>query len=153
MQAPDPFWSSTAKVAGTFTVVAIVIILLLVGLGFFCWKRFRSNDSVAIRSVSDHDGQSTNGGFYGGMAERRHSKLGFGTAGGMAGHDRSPPSATPASMSRRASQPLVHDQRLNPNALYAMGQDHGSRVSLESFQDDRDYSRPVLHVSQTSAIC
>lgn len=147
-QVPDPFWSSTAKVAGTFTVVAIVLLLLLAGTAFFFWRRWRSNDSVAIRSISDHDGHSTTGTFFGTAADKRHSKLGFnstGTGGGRAGN-RTPTLPTPVSMSRRASAPMVHDQRLNPNALYAMGQDNGSHVSLGSFQDDRDYSRPVLHV-------
>ena len=157
-QPQNSFWADTAKVAGTFTALALIIVGLAAGMLFFFWKRRRSSDSVAIRSVSDHDGHSTHGAFFGAIAEKRHSKFGLSTSGAAAGrggggggsNERTPTMASPMSMSRRASQPLVHDQRLNPNALYAMGQDNGSHVSVGSFQDDRDYSRPVLHVRITS---
>ena len=161
-QSQNSFWSDTAKVAGVFTALALIIVCLLAGLLYFYWKKKRaSSDSVAIRSVSDHDGHSTRGAFYGTVTEKRHSKMGLnssGTAaaagrgggGGGGGNERTPTMASPMSMSRRTSQPFVHDQRLNPNALYAMGQDNGSHISVGSFRDDRDYSRPVLHVSFSS---
>jgi cell wall integrity and stress response component len=45
---------------------------------------------------------------------------------------------------RRISRPAVSDQRLNPNAF--MQHDDGSRTSVNTMQDNRDYTR-TLNVS------
>lgn len=45
---------------------------------------------------------------------------------------------------RRTSRPAVSDQRLNPNAF--MQHDDGSRTSVNTMQDNRDYTR-TLNVS------
>lgn len=42
--------------------------------------------------------------------------------------------------SRRASKPMVYDQRLNPSALFSNSEANGSRISM---QDTQDYSRPL----------
>ncbi|RDI81522.1 hypothetical protein Vi05172_g8462 [Venturia inaequalis] len=42
---------------------------------------------------------------------------------------------------RRKSQPLIWDQRLNPNAL--MANDNGSKTSLNTIDDHRDYGRTL----------
>ena len=86
------------------------------------------------------------------MTDRRRSNLQLATAGlgGLSrgnSDEKSATEYTPASNSRRTSVPLVHDQRLNPAALWRATHDNGSHVSIASFRDDRDYSRPVLHVS------
>jgi len=45
--------------------------------------------------------------------------------------------------SRRNSRPLVYDQRLNPAALMQNWEMNGSRTSVNTMQDQRDYSRPL----------
>lgn len=42
---------------------------------------------------------------------------------------------------RRNSRPLFYDQRLNPSALMSL--DNGSRNSMTSIQDNRDYTRTL----------
>ncbi|KAL2357822.1 Wsc4-like protein [Cryomyces antarcticus] len=42
---------------------------------------------------------------------------------------------------KRISKPLVYDQRLNPSAL--LQHDNGSRASVGTMQDHRDYARPL----------
>jgi cell wall integrity and stress response component len=44
---------------------------------------------------------------------------------------------------RRNSRPLVYDQRLNPAALMEHWERNGSRASIGTMQDQRDYSRPL----------
>lgn len=45
--------------------------------------------------------------------------------------------------SRINSRPLVYDQRLNPAALMSNWDLNGSRTSVNTMQDQRDYSRPL----------
>ncbi|KAF2219052.1 hypothetical protein BDZ85DRAFT_60461 [Elsinoe ampelina] len=45
--------------------------------------------------------------------------------------------------SRRNSRPLVYDQRLNPAAIMQDWEGNGSRTSIGTMQDQRDYSRPL----------
>jgi len=65
-------------------------------------------------------------------------------------NNRSPEMSSPSS--KRASYPRLHDQRLDPNALWG-DQGNGSRVSVRSLQDDHDYSRRVLRVSPDLLSC
>ncbi|KAI5362490.1 Putative carbohydrate-binding WSC [Septoria linicola] len=70
----------------------------------------------------------------------RHSML-FGPMGGEAVNPASPLGSSHGSdQSRRASKPMVYDQRLNPSALFANAEANGSRISM---QDQQDYSRPL----------
>ncbi|KAI4146480.1 MAG: hypothetical protein LQ340_005908 [Diploschistes diacapsis] len=147
--APDNFWNDTEKVAGTFTAVAVVIAALIGIILFLLVRRARSHESMAIRSTSDGDNTSVTQVPYGG--EKRSSKLTLATAGlgGMRrgdSNDKNTGENTPASMSRRASMPLVRDQRLDPRVLFNIENANASHTSITSFRDDRDYSRPVLHV-------
>ncbi|MCJ1330437.1 hypothetical protein MMC10_007121 [Thelotrema lepadinum] len=145
---PDSFWSNTGKVAGTFTVVGIVVLALIGALVWLIVRRTRTRESMAITSTDGDNGSVTQMPF---GAEKRNSKLTLTTAGlsGMrreGSNGKSTSENTPASMSRRTSMPLVHDQRLDPRALYNIENANASHVSVGSFRDDRDYSRPVLHV-------
>lgn len=49
----------------------------------------------------------------------------------------------PGNLVRRESRPLVYDQRLNPAALMQNWELNGSRASVNTMQDQRDYSRPL----------
>ena len=72
----------------------------------------------------------------------RTSVLGIGGGGG--GDESDNNTTTPVS-ERRNSRPLIFDQRLNPNALM-MEQGNGSRLSVVTMPDNRDYTR-TLNVS------
>ena len=151
-QAPDTFWNDTGKVAGTFVVVALVIIGAVAAAIFFMARRMRRrNEAIAVGSNADEDIVPGSGGNpY--MVDRRRSNLTLTTnnmAGLTRGNSNEKPGSqehTPATVSRRTSIPLVHDQRLNPAALWQPSHENGSHVSVASFRDDQDYSRPVLHV-------
>ena len=146
----NSFWSSTGKVAGTFTVVGLIIAAIIGGLLYFFLRRWRKNDDAMTVASNEEQPTSSNGAPY--MVDRRRSNLTLAT-GGLAGltrgssQEKSPvDNKTPASMSRRGSNPMTTDQRLNPAALWNTAHNNGSHVSVASFQDERDYSRPVLHV-------
>ena len=146
------FWDDTGKVAGTFVAVAIVAIALIAAGIWFLLRRMRNhqNEAMAVESNADEDRGSAAGTPF--MTDRRRSNLQLATAGLGAlsrgnSDEKSATEHTPASNSRRTSIPLVHDQRLNPAALWRAGHDNGSHISIASFRDDRDYSRPVLHAS------
>lgn len=51
--------------------------------------------------------------------------------------------SSPVGSNRRNSRPLVYDQRLNPAALMEHWERNGSRASISTMQDQRDYSRPL----------
>lgn len=72
----------------------------------------------------------------------RNSTYGQGEPGG-----RSPVSpagvAGSDGLARRDSRPLFYDQRLNPAALMQHWENNGSRTSIGTMQDQRDYSRPL----------
>ena len=150
--APDTFWSNAGKVAGTFVIVALVILGAVVAAIWFTLRKMRRrDDAIAVGSNADEDAGGAGAVSY--MTDRRKSNLTLATSnmGGLTrGSSNEKPGShehTPAAISRRSSMPLVHDQRLNPAALYSPAHENGSHVSVASFRDDRDYSRPVLHVS------
>ena len=83
----------------------------------------------------------------GGLGSQRQSML-YG-AGAIPTVDIDPPASASGGVyesgtfdSRRNSRPLVYDQRLNPAALMN-NWDNGSRTSVNTMQDQRDYSRPL----------
>ena len=149
-QSQNGFWSSTGKVAGTFTVVGVIIAALIgAAILLFIRKRNKHRGSMTINSIDEDAPTSSNGAPY--MVDRRRSNLTLATTnmGGLtrgSSHDKSPNEKTPGSLSRRGSIPMNHDQRLNPAALFNTNHPNGSHASVASFRDDQDYSRPVLHV-------
>lgn len=48
-----------------------------------------------------------------------------------------------AQRGRRDSRPLIYDQRLNPHALMQNYDLNGSHASINTMQDQHDYSRPL----------
>ena len=134
-------------------VVALLIITAVAAAIFFMLRHMRRrNESITVGSQADEDVVSGSGAPY--MVDRRRSNLTLNTAnmGGLtrgSSNEKKPGSHenTPANLSRRTSIPMVHDQRLNPAALWSPVHDNGSHASIASFRDDQDYSRPVLHVS------
>jgi len=64
---------------------------------------------------------------------------------GTGNSSKSPDTSSP--LDKRASYPLVVDQRLDPGTLWSPHHDNESRISVRSLQDDQDYSRRMLRVS------
>lgn len=147
--ATSSFWNDTGKVAGTFVALALVIVGIAAAAIFFGLRcRRNRNEQLTVASNADEDQVSTSGKQL--MTDRRRSNLTLASAG-MVGlthgsSNEKSPEHTPVTLSRRPSIPLVHDQRLNPAALWNSAHENGSHVSVASFRDDRDYTRPVLHV-------
>jgi len=142
------FFASPGKVAGTFIAVALIILSLIGAVVFLLLRRRRNgNKATALQSIDEEP--ASNGAPY--MVDRagRRSNLTLATKGlGLtrgSSNEKSPETKTPGSLSRRGSIPL-HDQRLNPAALWSTSHTNGSHASVASFRDDQDYSRPVLHV-------
>jgi len=151
---------STGAIAGA-VVGAVLGVALLLALGFFCLRRRRQtstrpsnginrNASVlskvgllssarAADNEKDVDDSTPTG-------NSRNSFL----HGSLTDYDGTP-IAAPASTyetsaqadARRNSKPLLYDQRLNPAALMQNWQANGSRTSVNTMQDQRDYSRPL----------
>ncbi|CAK4031065.1 Cell wall integrity and stress response component 4 [Lecanosticta acicola] len=147
--------------------IAGVVIGVLAGLallalaGFLLWRRKRNNDDAENNGTTDKKKPSRNVSVLSkagllararpSMGERdtddhfhvnpttgansvRHSML-FSGADGV-----SPVSPLDSNDTRRGSQPMVYDQRLNPSVLFANQEANGSRISM---QDQQDYSRPL----------
>ncbi|THX18688.1 WSC-domain-containing protein [Aureobasidium pullulans] len=153
---------SGGTVAGAVVGSVAGVALLLAG-AFFLWRRNRSETS---------DPESPRSGSGSGSARRRMerntsvlSKTGLlssagnavdmekfhddSAAFGAAGHrynnseSTAPIPTSPDGDTRRNSRPLVYDQRLNPAALMENWERNGSRASIGTMQDQRDYSRPL----------
>lgn len=150
------FFSNAGKVAGTFVALAIVVVLIAVGIIWFCLRKRRKPEDASIIPSTAGDG----------TPQRRPSRLSqmglLGrTATGGTHHERPTPTIqtsgwgpgngaekSPAdTLDRRSSYPRVVDQRLEPTALWNPIHDNGSHVSVRSFRDDQDYSRRMLRVS------
>jgi cell wall integrity and stress response component len=148
---------SGGTVAGAVIGAVAGVALLLAG-AFFLWRRKQSEAA---------DPESPRSGSGSGSARRRMerntsvlSKTGLlssvGTAADMekfhdesaAGHkyhgsESTAPIPNSPDGDRRNSRPLVYDQRLNPAALMEHWERNGSRASIGTMQDQRDYSRPL----------
>ena len=148
------FFSDAGKAAGVSTAIVLVVILAVAfALWFFYRRRTRNqpNDSESANTRSSRRASRLSqlpfavrrrSGDWGGLP--RLSTQGL--AGGSGNEKSAGETITP--MSRRTSYPLrVVDQRLDPGAWYPSAMDNGSHASLNSFRDDYDYTRRVLHVS------
>ncbi|CAD0087196.1 unnamed protein product [Aureobasidium vineae] len=148
---------SGGTVAGAVIGSVAGVALLLAG-AFFLWRRKRSETS---------DPESPRSGSGSGSARRRMerntsvlSKTGLLSPAGTAvdmekfpddsttghryqGSESTAPIPTSPDGDRRNSRPLVYDQRLNPAALMQHWEQNGSRASIGTMQDQRDYSRPL----------
>lgn len=83
--------------------------------------------------------------FMAGVAQRQRNSALFNHGNSVGPSPVSPIGAfdRDAEDDRRNSRPLVYDQRLNPAALMQNWQHNGSRASVGTMQDQRDYSRPL----------
>lgn len=154
---------SGGTVAGA-VIGSIAGVALLFAGAFFLWRRKRSEDSDPESPRSGSGTSSARGNSK--RMERNTSvlsKTGLLSSAGAAEmekfHDDStafgvghrynnsdttgPTPVSPGGSNRRNSRPLVYDQRLNPAALMENWERNGSRASIGTMQDQRDYSRPL----------
>ncbi len=153
------FFSNSGKVAGVFVVVALAILALAGFLIWFCFRRRKHTDAIAVASVAGGDtpqrrpSRLSQMGLLGGSARRKTEKSvpGIQTSGWGPGNnaEKSPTDTTP--IDQRSSYPRVVDQRLDPVALWNPLHDNGSHISIRSLQDNQDYSRRMLRVSRRRA--
>jgi hypothetical protein len=123
-------------------IAAFFGLAFIAGALFLCWRRRNRREDGEIKGASSRDMQRN---------ISVHSKAGLldktyvptiNTRISTHGLDmNSSDGTTPVSpmSERRKSQPLMYDQRLNPNAL--MVNDNGSHTSLRTLDDHRDYGR------------
>jgi cell wall integrity and stress response component len=133
-----PGYIAVAVIAGIFSVLFICAGIYL------CWRRrndmpdseFGASSRDMQRNVSVHSKAGL-------LANRTNvpvitTRL---SNHGLLNDDGGP--SSPMS-ERRKSQPMMYDQRLNPNAL--MQNENGSHTSLKTLDDHRDYGRTLLKV-------
>jgi len=140
-------------------VVALAILALAGFLVWFCFRRRKHTDAIAVASVAGGDtpqrrpSRLSQMGLLGGSARRKTEKSvpGIQTSGWGPGNnaEKSPTDTTP--IDQRSSYPRVVDQRLDPVALWNPLHDNGSHISIRSLQDNQDYSRRMLRVSRRRA--
>ncbi|KAI9810142.1 MAG: hypothetical protein M1827_006668 [Pycnora praestabilis] len=145
-------WSSTGKVAGVFTAVAIVALLLAGGVIYF-FLRKRRNDKQKAAAQASMAGAPTppvtrsrsvseSGLLGGGVNEKGLSRLNTGPFGSTT----SPNTASPSD--RRSSGHMVVDQRLEPAHFWSPHHHpNASAHSINTLRDDNDYTRRVLTVT------
>lgn len=148
--AKGGFWKSPGKVAGTFVavgVVAIAIILFLVWLFFINprtqRKHFEEQYSEAVLSPRRPHTDSIT--YTGNRSSSGSQGFVYTDEKGIIEPTlRSKrPSIDDDSLDFTNSQPVIMDQRLDPNQMLSEIQHSTSKVSLA---DDVDYSRKVLRV-------
>lgn len=147
--------NNTGAIVGG-VVGGIAGIILVLGAVFLCLRRRNAghptttskldrNASILSRaglvaSSNNRDPEKSAEDAYGGQRgsatfnDNENSSVTTGPGGVYEGSD---------SLGRRNSRPLVYDQRLNPAALMENWQLNGSRSSINTMDDRRDYSRPL----------
>ncbi|KAF3288659.1 hypothetical protein TWF970_005717 [Orbilia oligospora] len=139
------FFSDAGRVAGVFVGVAAAIILLLAVIFFL---RRRNNDRRKSVDSSNHPEMGMSGAGSPNLTGsssptgRPRSTSTLGLVGGL--QDKAPVITTTGF----TETDRVTDQRLDPNQIWMrFDNDNGSRVSLRSLQDNQDYSRRVLKLT------
>ncbi|KIW02459.1 hypothetical protein, variant 1 [Verruconis gallopava] len=140
---------AAAVIASVFGVVIIAAVI------FFVWRRRRLNhQNEKFGDINDNPSSpsnlnrnaSTNS--KAGLLDRAYPPTIATRVSSYNGLDMSSSDAvspvTPNS-DKRHSRPIVYDQRLNPNALMVI--DNGSRASLTTLDDHRDYGRMLKVVN------
>lgn len=129
--------------------IAAAVIAGLLGLVFIL-----AGIWLVLRRKQDRDGEE---GFQSGSPRDMQRNISVHSKAGLLGNRSGVPAintrlsglplmddgVTPVSpvSERRKSQPLIWDQRLNPNAL--MANENGSKTSLNTIDDHRDYGRTL----------
>lgn len=145
--------SSSGTSGGTIAgavIGALLGVALLVGAAIFFWRRHRKN---VYGDTTDHSSLNRNASTMskaGLMASRSTDpEKDIGSSPAMQQRNSLSPAMTQPSTAfvapgqRRGSQPMIYDQRLNPEAIMQNWESNGSRASVNTMHDQRDYSRPL----------
>lgn len=155
------FWSNKAQVGGVFFVVALASLAIVAAIVFFLLRRRRPSDVATIQSNTGNNtpqrrpSRLSQMGLIGGV-QRQATIPSIQTTGlagsGLAGNSTERSPADTLTADRRNSWTKVHDDRLEPTALWNPLHNNRSHNSIQSFRDDQDYSRRMLRVSPNSAL-
>ncbi|KAL8870876.1 MAG: hypothetical protein Q9174_003179 [Haloplaca sp. 1 TL-2023] len=153
--------SHPGKVAGLFVGVAIIILLLIAAVFFFLRRRKLNAQAGNYASTAGGTPQRqvsklSTVGLLGGTrgSKKRKSVPAIQTSGsgwGLGDANEKSPTDTPVEY-HRSSYPRVVDQRLEPTRLWNPIHGNGSHVSVQSLQDNQDYSRRMLKASDTHLV-
>jgi cell wall integrity and stress response component len=117
------------------SVVAAIVLLAAIVVGFCCWKRKKEREYTPETPEAFVNRPAS------GL-----SKIGWTGGTKTSSNSNAGESIFPVA-ERHGSRPMVFDQRLNPNAI--MHHDDRSNTSFLSMEDNRDYTR-TLNVSACS---
>ena len=151
------FFDNAGRVAGVFTVLALLLIALILALFWYLRRRKQKGTPLGADSPTP---ESFGGGILTGSAgqEKRRSRsmstLGLTTPYASDKPQLPLPIVTTNSGSSGGSGALsavtpdrITDQRLDPGQVWMRFEnDNVSRMSVRSLRDDQDYSRRVLRV-------
>lgn len=146
---------SAGLIAGV-VIAGVVAALALAGLLFFFWRRRKQRQQFEAAggagmtesgATSTRPTRNTSVLSKTGLLEKVYPSAAMGqrshansNANSNSGNNEMSGGVSPIS-ERRRSQPLFYDQRLNPATL--MDHDNGSRVSVNTLPDNRDFSRTL----------
>jgi len=139
---------NVGAIAGGVAGGVIALLAIVGGVLFVLWRRKRQQDE----QNGGHDGGSagisrnvstmSRAGLLGGRSEKSPTQLVTNFGSQRSRHDEE--SITPVTpSSRRLSQPILVDSRLNPTAVLTFHGANASRESLGSIDDSRDYGRQL----------
>jgi len=140
--------SNVGAIAGGVAGGAIVLLAIIGGILFVLWRKRRQQNQQQDGHESGSAGISRNvstmsrAGLLGGRSEKSPTQLVTNFGSQRSRHDDE--SITPVTPStRRLSQPILVDSRLNPTAVLTFHGANASRESLGSIDDSRDYGRQL----------
>jgi hypothetical protein len=140
--------SNVGAIAGGVAGGVIALLAIVGGILFVLWRKRRQQNQQQDGHESGSAGISRNvstmsrAGLLGGRSEKSPTQLVTNFGSQRSRHDDE--SITPVTPStRRLSQPILVDSRLNPTAVLTFHGANASRESLGSIDDSRDYGRQL----------
>jgi cell wall integrity and stress response component len=140
--------SNVGAIAGGVAGGVIALLAVVGGILFVLWRKRRQQDhdheghGNGSAGISRNVSTMSRAGLLGGRGEKSPSQLVTTFGSQRSRHDDE--SITPVTPStRRLSQPILVDSRLNPTAVLTFHGANASRESLGSIDDSRDYGRQL----------
>lgn len=140
--------TNVGAIAGGVAGGVIALLAIAGGILFVLWRKRRQQGQQQDGHESGSAGISRNvstmsrAGLLGGRSEKSPTQLVTNFGSQRSRHDDE--SITPVTPStRRLSQPILVDSRLNPTAVLTFHGANASRESLGSIDDSRDYGRQL----------
>jgi hypothetical protein len=140
--------SNVGAIAGGVAGGVVALLAIVGGILFVLWRKRRQQDQQNDGHENGSGGISRNvstmsrSGLLGGRGEKSPTQLVTNFGSQRSRHDDE--SITPVTpTTRRLSQPILVDSRLNPAAVLTFHGANQSRESLASIDDSRDYGRQL----------